>query len=156
MDVAALPYVDEHTKIIAAGVDDVWRVLLEIFEETFTRPVAARYARIVRCDDRAVAGPRPLAAGSRVPGFRVVVAVPGSELVLVGHHHFSSYALTFRLQPIGMNQSRVQVETRAAFPGLAGRVYRLMIIGTGGHVVAVRRLLARVEARCVQPQPATN
>ena len=148
MDIAALPYVDEHTKIIAASVDDVWRVLLEILEETFNRPTAARYARIVRCDDRAVAGPRPLAAGSSMPGFRVVVAVPSSELVLVGHHRFSSYALSFRLQPIGSDQSRVQVETRAAFPRWSGRIYRLMIIGTGGHVVVVRRLLARVEARC--------
>ena len=144
MEIAQLPFVDEHRKVIAAGVDDVWPVLLETLDATFSYAGAAPYARIVGCDDRAVSGPRPLAKGSTMPGFRVTTAVPGTELVLEGHHRFSSYALIFHLEPISPDQSRLCAETRAAFPGWAGRAYRLIVIGTGGHVVAVRRLLSRV------------
>jgi hypothetical protein len=105
----------------------------------------ARFARIVGCADSEATGERPLAEGSTMPGFRVVSAVPGSGLVLEGRHHFSSYALSFRLEPVCLGRSRLRAESRAAFPGLAGGVYRLLVIGTGGHVVAVRRSLSVVK-----------
>ena len=150
MDIAQLPFVDEHTKVITAGVDDVWPVLLETLDATFSYAGAAPYARIVGCDDRTVSGPRPLAKGSTMPGFHVTSAVPATELVLEGQHRFSSYALSFHLEPLNPDESRLRAETRAAFPGRAGRAYRLVVIGTGGHVVAVRRLLSRVERRSAE------
>jgi hypothetical protein len=140
-----LPYVDEHSALIAAGVEDVWAALIDMLERAFSRAGAASYARLVGCEQRTASGPRPLAEGSTVPGFRVTAAVPGSELALAGRHRFSSYALIFRLEHIGPGRSRLSAETRARFPGVAGRAYRLLVIGSGGHALAVRRLLSPVK-----------
>jgi hypothetical protein len=145
---AELPYLDEHVTAIAADVDDVWPVLIETLDRSFSRAGVASFARIVGCADDRASGPRPLAAGSAVPGFRVVAAVPGSELVLEGSHRFSSYALTFRLEAVSSGRSRLRAESRAEFPGVTGGIYRLLVVGTGGHVVAVRRLLSAVKRRC--------
>jgi hypothetical protein len=139
-----LPYVDEHATSIAAGIDDVWPSLLETLDESFSRSRVARYARLVGCVDGAASGPRPLAQGSTIPGFRVVAVDPGRELVLQGHHRFSSYALIFRLEHGAAGQPRLRAESRATFPGFWGGVYRLVVISSGGHVRAVRSMLAVV------------
>ncbi|TLS39590.1 hypothetical protein FE633_46080 [Streptomyces montanus] len=144
MQIASLPYLDEHATVIAAEVDDVWRSLGETLDRSFSRPGAAGYARLVGADDRTASGPRPPAEGSTFPGFRVAAAVPGRELVLQGRHRFSSYALIFRLEHIGPGRSRLRAESRAAFPGLAGGLYRRLLMGTGGHVVGMRRLLSAI------------
>jgi hypothetical protein len=73
--------------------------------------------------------------------------VPGSQLVLAGRHRFSHYTLTFRLQQIEPERTRLSAESRASFPGVAGGVYRLLVVRSGGHVVAVRRLLAGMKRR---------
>ncbi len=148
MQTSQLPFLDEHTTAIAAGADDVWPVLLETLDRSFTRAGLASYARIVGCANRTASGPRPFVVGSTVPGFRVVAAAPGAELVLAGRHRFSTYALSFRLEHVGAGRSLLRAESRAAFPGLAGSGYRLLVVGTGGHVIAVRRLLAQVRNRC--------
>jgi hypothetical protein len=141
--VSQLPYLDEHATDIAADVDAVWTALLA----TLDRAGMAGYARIVGCADYTASGPRPLAEGSTIPGFRVVTALPAAELALEGRHRFSSYALIFRIEPDGAGRSRLRAESRGVFPGLLGGVYRLLVIGTGGHVVAVRRLLSAVRRR---------
>ncbi|RED63317.1 hypothetical protein DFP95_104312 [Cohnella lupini] len=147
MHIASLPFLDEHSTVIAAGADDVWLRLGEKLDRFFSRPGMASYARLVGSTDCTASGPRPLAEGSTLPGFRVVVAVPGRELVLEGCHRFSSYALIFRLENVSPGRSRLRAETRAAFPGLAGGLYRLIVIGTGGHVVGMRRLLSSIRLR---------
>lgn len=142
-----LPFVDEHTTAVAADVDAVWRGLLDTIVTSLSRARAERYARLVGCSPSASSGPRPLAVGSTVPGFRVAVAVPGRELVLEGGHRFSSYELVFHIDEVGPGRSRLRAETRAVFPGRTGGIYRLLVLETGGHVIAVRRLLAGVQRR---------
>lgn len=150
MQTPPFPYIDEHATLITAGVDEVWRSLLDALDGAFSQAGAATYARLVGCADHTASGPRPLADGSTFPGFRVVAAVPGRELVLEGRHRFSSYALTFRIDQVGSGRSQLRAETRAAFPGPAGSLYRLLVMGTGGHVVGVRRLLSRTRRRAEQ------
>ncbi|MFF4758214.1 hypothetical protein [Streptomyces sp. NPDC001292] len=145
--ITALPHVDEHATVVAAGADAVWRGIGDVLDRSFASSGATRYARVVGCADRAASGPRPLAEGSTVPGFRVASAVPGQELVLTGRHRFSSYALIFRLEQAGPGRSRLRAETRAAFPGPAGRLYRALVIGTGGHAAGMRRLLSAIGRR---------
>jgi hypothetical protein len=147
MQISWLPFLDEHETTISSGVDDVWPVLIDTLDRALSRAGMASYARAVGCADCTASGPRPLAEGSTMPGFRVISAIPGSELVLEGSHRFSSYALIFRLEQVGSGRCRLRAETRAAFPGLAGGVYRLLVVGTRGHVVAVRRLLSATRRR---------
>jgi hypothetical protein len=146
-----LPHVDAHATVIAAGVERVWSALIETIVRTLSRAGAARYARVVGCDDDRVAGPRPLAEGSSLPGFHVVSATEPCELVLAGRHRFSSYALIFRIDELSAGRSRLDAETRANFPGVRGAVYRTLVIGTGGHRVAVRRLLSAVARAAESP-----
>ncbi|MFE8950301.1 hypothetical protein [Streptomyces sp. NPDC007856] len=133
---------------IAAEVDEVWRCLGAELDRSFSRPRTAGYARLVGAAERRASGPRPLAAGSTIPGFRVVAALPGRELALQGRHRFSAYALIFRLDANGPGRSRLRAESRAAFPGLAGGLYRWLVIGTGAHVFGMRRLLSAIRRRC--------
>jgi hypothetical protein len=144
MSASRLPYVDEHAVSIAAGPAQTWAALLRVAEGSFGAPAATRFARALGCADTAAAGPRPLAVGSAFPGFHVEAAEPERELVLAGNHRFSQYALIFRLEPQGAGRTLLHAETRAEFPGLAGSAYRALVIGTRGHVLATRRLLATV------------
>ncbi|GAA0602042.1 hypothetical protein [Actinomadura livida] len=147
MQIATLPFIDEHATVVAAGGDAVWSSLLETLDRSSSRRGVAGYARLVRAADSTASGPRPIAEGSTFPGFRVVAAIPGRELVLRGRHRFSSYALIFRIEPVGSDRSQIRAESRATFPGLAGGLYRRLVIGTGGHAVAMRRLLAGIRSR---------
>jgi len=145
-----LPYLDEHATSIAANPDAVWDALLEALDGAFSRQGAATFARIVGCADHEASGPRPLEPGSTIPGFRVVTSTPGTELVLAGRHRFSSYALTFRLQHGAPGRAELRAESRATFPGVAGGAYRLLVVRSGGHVVAVRRLLSAIRHHAEQ------
>ena len=86
-------------------------------------------------------------AGSTVVGFRVESAVAPSRLALAGQHRFSRYGLTFQLDPLGADRTRLWAITDAEFPGAVGSVYRGLVIGTRMHVVAVRSILAAVRKR---------
>lgn len=142
----ALPLIDEHTVVIPAPVDEVWPSLLDTVDRPGSRPLTL-YTSLIGCEATTASGPRPLAEGATIPGFRVAVAIPQQELTLEGRHRFSNYALTYRLEPHGRGSSRLRAESRADFPGLGGRAYRLLIVGTRMHVVAVRRILNAVRRR---------
>lgn len=142
-----LPHIDEHSATVAAGAERTWEALLGVVEGTVAGPAATRFARVLGCAETAPGGPRPLAAGSTVPGFRVQSASEGRELALAGSHRFSDYSLVFRLDEIDEGRTRLRAETRAAFPGLRGEAYKTMVIRTRGHVLATRRLLGATKRR---------
>ena len=144
---ADLPRIDEHTIAVSAARPAVWDAVLHVAEGTFSSPRAAAVARALGCRDPAPRGPRPLTAGSAFPGFHVVTADAPRELELAGSHRYSRYALILRLDEPAPGQVRLRAETRAEFPGPLGAVYRALVIGTRGHVLAVRRLLAAVKRR---------
>jgi hypothetical protein len=110
----------------------------------FSSPATGRVARLLGCEQTAGSGPRPLAEGSTIPGFAVARAEPGTLLALVGRHRYSEYALVFHLAADGVG-TRLRAETRARFPGNAGRLYRAAVIGTRGHVLMTMRLLTAVK-----------
>lgn len=146
MQVDELPYMDEHAVEIEADAGRVWASLVQV-DTAFSGWFARAYARAVGCADHRASGPRPLAEGSAFPGFHVETAVPRAQLVLAGHHRFSSYAVTLRIDELDAGRSRLRAETRADFPGVAGTIYRMLVIGTGGHAITVRRLLSGIKAR---------
>ncbi len=130
---AALPYVDEHAYEVAAAAGETWEALLVAVERSFGGARVARIARLLGCEDEG--------------GFHVAHSEPERELALVGRHRYSRYALIFRIDPMAADSSRVRAETRAEFPGLKGSVYRALVIGSRGHVLVTRRILAAVKRR---------
>jgi hypothetical protein len=144
---AGLPYVDELPIEIGADRKETWAALLRVVEGSFASARGRGPARLLGCEDTVLSGPRPLAQNSAFPGFHVESAEPPSELALAGRHRFSTYLLSFRLEEAGPGRTRLVAETRAAFPGLKGSVYRALVIGTRMHVVVTRRLLTATKRR---------
>ena len=147
MEWAALPHVDPHTAVVGAEPDAVWRAIGEVLDGSLRR--GARYARLVGCAHRTASGPCPPAVGRRLHDPRLPGdhRIPGRDLVLSGRHRFSAYALIFRLEADGPGRTRMSAETRAAFPGWTGRLYRMLVIGTGGHAAGIRRLRRTIGRR---------
>ncbi|HEU4944821.1 MAG TPA: hypothetical protein VFT10_06625 [Solirubrobacterales bacterium] len=141
----SLPHVDEHSATVDAGAEATWNASLRVIEVWLSS--ASRTARLLGCTDTTSSGPRPLATGSVLPGFRVEAAEPGRLLALAGKHRFSNYALILRFEGENEGATRIRAETRATFPGVTGSVYRALVIGTRGHILVTRRLLAGIKRR---------
>lgn len=135
-----LPYIDEHAAPVHASRERVWTALSEVLRGELQS--GGGVARVLGCDP--VRGSKEFvgAVGQSLPGFRVVDADPGRRLTLEGRHRFSRYRLTFVIE-----SDRLRAQTHAAFPGLAGRLYRLAVIGSGAHRLVTRRLVRQVAVR---------
>ena len=138
-----LPYIDEHSIVIVAPAEVVWDVALEMFGKSFSRTGARSFARLVGCDPAELSEWDRPGVGSSIPGFQIVQADAPHLLVLAGRHRFSRYGIVLRIEPVN-GRTTCRFESRAAFPGLHGRLYRFAVVGTHGHVVAVRRLLSAI------------
>ena len=118
-----LPYIDEHAITIDANREETWSALLRVM-----------------CRD-------PLNPATVPIGFALDEARPYDRFALKGRHPFAVYQLVFELEnDRAPRRTRVRALTWAAFPGLHGKVYRALVIGTGGHRLAVRGMLKRVAA----------
>jgi hypothetical protein len=125
-----LPYVDEHRLVVAAPRGQVWTGLRHYVDAFLADAERSLLARLLDTHPRA--------------GFEVASAVAGSRLDLTGRHRFSRYRLVFELADAAGEQTLLTARTYAAFPGLHGRVYRSLVIGTRAHVVATNHILRGV------------
>ncbi|MGB9307181.1 MAG: hypothetical protein WCB92_26895 [Mycobacterium sp.] len=121
-----LPYIDEHAISVDASAAESWSALLRVM-----------------CRDPGDPTTVPL-------GFTLDEATPPRRLALKGRHLFAVYRLVFELDP-GGEGVRLRALTWAAFPGLRGKVYRALVIGTGAHRIVVRRMLNRIAATAGPP-----
>jgi hypothetical protein len=132
-----LPFVDEHVRSVDASPDAAWAALLRVVGGATT---GGRWLpRLLGCDPSEATADFGTARGQAVPGFRIDELEPGKLLSLRGRHRFADYRLTFLL-----GGDRIVARTHARFPGLRGRLYRALVIGSGGHRRVTRRLLDRV------------
>ena len=124
-----LPLIDEHSVEIDAPPDAVFDAVRNRFADTLSGRIGMAFSRLWGCDP-------PNA-------FEVVEADRPLLIVVAGKHRFSRYGIVFRVAatPSG---SRLSAESRAEFPGVAGRAYRVAVIGTRGHVVATQALLRNI------------
>ena len=120
-----LPYIDEHATTIAANREETWSALLRVM-----------------CRDPHDPATVPIA-------FVLDEARPPQRFALKGRHPFAVYRLVFELatEPGDPARTRLRALTWADFPGIHGKVYRALVIGTGGHRVAVRLMLKRIAAQ---------
>ncbi|MFL5824287.1 MAG: hypothetical protein ACJ764_12700 [Solirubrobacteraceae bacterium] len=153
---AQLPYIDEHSREIAAPAEQVWHGLLMTMGRGLPSvPGWLAAAWGLEHATRRGDWHQTVSIGDAVPGFTVAEAEPARLLALRGRHRFSDYELRFELGDTA-GGTRLRVITFADFPGHKGSLYRAAVIGTGGHRVAVRRLLAQVERRATSdPARAT-
>lgn len=159
-----LPFVDEHRVVIRASAAEVWDVLAGV-AAGMGGGVAGWYAVLVGAEPRRRVGRFP-DVGASVPGFAVADAVPQRLLRLAGGHRFARYELTFRLaegaegtqgaEGVRPGETVLRAETRAQFPGVAGAAYRTLVIGSGGHRVAVPQLLRVVRGRAEREGKQAN
>ena len=141
-----LPYIDSPCIELAATPAGCWDALMTVVGgQTVGTPVRV-LAAVLGCADRQSRGPREV-PGSALVGFHVVRSEPPRRWGLEGRHRFSQYALEFRVEEAGPSRARLCAETRAAFPGWTGALYRALVIGSGGHRVSVRRMLQSVKRR---------
>ena len=141
-----LPHIDTHEIAIDAPPEAVWEALGRVAGGSFSGSASQRFAKAVGCRELTVSG-SPTETGSTFPGFRVAAAEPALELRLEGQHRFSRYELVFRLDEPSPGTTHLSAETRAVFPGLKGRLYRTLVIGTRIHVLATRRMLDATKRR---------
>jgi hypothetical protein len=125
----SLPLLDEHRVLVDADPAVVW-------------PAVERYAHSLAHADHAVLG-RVLGT---VPtsGFELAEEVEPRRVVLTGRHRFARYRLVFSLEEEPGPATRLSALSFAAFPGARGRLYRGLLLGTRGHVLAVRHMLRRI------------
>jgi hypothetical protein len=142
---ATLPRIDAHEVSVDAPALVAWSAVLAVFGRVTTGPVWRTFARAVRCTPDRATGSLD-AAGAAMPGFLVARCEIPTEWALEGQHFFSRYALTFGVAPIDGAHCRITAQSSAAFPGAHGKMYRALVIGTGGHLIGVRGLLRTMKA----------
>lgn len=136
---ASPAHLDEHTLEVAASRDRVWQVLRE-YVDGLGLPATGLAGRVAR----AAWAPHP---GS---GFGVAEEEPGQRVVLEGRHRFSRYRLVFSVDEGADGSTRLTAASYADFPGLHRKAYRALVVGTGFHVLAVRRMLRSIAARAAR------
>jgi hypothetical protein len=150
-----LPYIDEHSIRVGATREQVWGALASVLRTDLGGATPAWLTRALglvpaqgRGDWRGT-----LAVGDALPGFEVAQLRPPERLELRGRHRFSRYALVFELDapaPAPAPSATVctlRAQTWAEFPGVVGRAYGALVVGTRGHRLVVRRLLRSVARR---------
>jgi hypothetical protein len=138
-------FTDEHSRQIDAAADRVWDALLATVGGLFSGlPWWLAAAWGLEHPTRTGAWGGAVAVGDTVPGFTVAEIEPGRVLALSGSHRFSDYELRFELDRSAAGRTGLRAISSADFPGVKGRLYRSLVIGTGGHRVAVGGLLNSV------------
>lgn len=146
MPLDELTPIDEHRVEIKASADEVFAALITTVRRWLSRPRSSHFARALGCEQVDVAGD-PDQIGSTFPGFLVVRVVKPAVYALEGDHRYAAYGLVFRLDEHLDGTTTLRAETRGDFPGLKGRLYRGLVIGTRGHVLAVLSVLRAVRRR---------
>jgi hypothetical protein len=153
-----LPYIDDHVKAINAPPERVWAALLGTMRgqlgHQLPQPLLAAWG--LEQPARSGNWVNSVRVGDTIPGFAVAETEPPRLLSLRGRHRFSRYELRFELDWPHPNRVEIHAKTSAVFPGVHGRIYRALVIGTGGHRIAVRRMLTVIARRAEGQDPATS
>ncbi|KRF20675.1 hypothetical protein ASG90_19105 [Nocardioides sp. Soil797] len=123
-------YVDEHKVRVDAPAPTTWAAV-EAFAERMCESEHPLLSRLL--------GTEPSA------GFTITGRKAPRLVSLAGRHRFSTYVLDFRLVETSGGCDLTAV-SYASFPGPHGLAYRTALMGSRGHVFAVRRMLRQIAA----------
>jgi hypothetical protein len=143
--VEQLPYIDEHCIQIAATPADVWDRLISVLGSQLRS--LGSLAPLLGLSPAQARGDWRGAVGDALPGFEIVESEVPRRLALRGRHRFSRYALVFELDAISEQSCTLRAQGWAEFTSVLGRAFRALVIGTGGHRLAVRRMLRGIAER---------
>jgi hypothetical protein len=129
--VTPLPFLDEHLVHVRASVAQAREAVETLAARLAERPAPRAFVTLWKLEPAS--------------GF-AVGASTAERLVLVGAHRFARYELAFEVRA-AEGGAQVSARTSAEFPGAMGRVYRALVIGSGGHAIAVRGMLRRIRER---------
>jgi hypothetical protein len=147
-----LPFIDAHVRQIDASPEQVWPALVATVGHLLSElPGWLAAAWGLQHPTRTGAWDPTVAIGDTVPGFAVAETDPPRLLTLRGRHRFSEYELRFELDRRPDQRTCLRATSSAIFPGVKGRAYRTLVIGTRGHRVAVRRILGSVARKAERP-----
>ena len=127
-----LPVMDEHSVTVVTPRDAVWKSVLQ-------------YGHGLTLSDRGLLG-AVLGSEPRC-GFEISREIEGERLELTGRHRFARYRLVFAPTEQQDRTLMLSAISYAVFPGARGRLYRALLLGTGGHVLAVRHMLRIISRR---------
>ncbi len=144
---ADLPFIDVLDTTVEASAPAVYEALARHLVRSLGTAGARVACGILGCAHRGASLTSPPVEGQEVSGFVVAEARAPHRLVLEGRHRFASYRLSFTIDPLPPNRARLSARTEALFPGIKGALYRALVIGSGGHEIVARRMLAAVRAR---------
>jgi hypothetical protein len=143
-----LPHIDDHVRVAVASPDRAWSALLAFVSHSMGRTLPGPLVSAWGLEPPARGGDWSLpAAGHAIPGFVVAEVDPPRLLTLRGRHRFSRYELRFTIEPVGPDRVEVRAGTFAEFPGPLGAIYQGLVIGSRGHALVVRRMLAQIAHR---------
>jgi hypothetical protein len=118
-----LPYIDEHAISVRADRATTWDALLRV---------------VCREPDDPSTAPT---------GFVLDTTTLHERLALTGRHWFARYRLVFELdEKAAPQRTLVRALTWSEFPGVKGKAYRALVIGSGAHKFLVRQILRRIAA----------
>jgi hypothetical protein len=143
-DETSLPFIDEFDVPVDAAPTETFLAAVRGMSRAFETAGGRAFSAWLRCEHRGSTFSVPPEIGQEANGFRVARADAPTALVLEGRHRFAIYRLSFLIDPVGEGRSRLRARTHARFPGVSGRLYRALVIGSGGHALIVRRMLARM------------
>lgn len=148
----SLPFIDLHSTEVAATIEQTWAALIATINASGRSRRGRAIATRLGCVPSESRGDAE-EIGSTIPGFMVSRSVGPAVLVLMGRHRYSRYALIFRIGETLDGPVTISAETRAEFPGRRGRIYRALVIGSRGHVLATRWILRGVRRRAERSKP---
>ena len=132
-----LSYIDEHRTRVGATPERTWDAVVQLARGRLARPAPEAFATLWHLEPAS--------------GFAVAEETAPWHLALRGRHRFSRYELAFDVDP-GPDGVTLSARTSAVFPGIAGRAYRALVIGSGAHRLLVRRMLKQI-ARSAEQAP---
>ena len=136
-----LPFVDSHETNVGASPDMVWEALRAACPGPRPSVLLRLWAVVWGADPAESNGLASHVIGAERPGLVVREVVPPATWAAAGRHRFAAYQVVFRIAPAGVGNSRLTAETYATFPGLAGRLYRAVVISLGPHALVMRLTL---------------